>query len=140
MKSKNGIFVFAYKLSPRIEVFNIHDNTWITLVSPRDFKINYSATANEDGHKSFRHTKETLASYLDIVVTDKYIYTLFCEQKYIKKTMSNTNNIYVFDFDGNPVKKYVTDKPISFLEVKNDSIIYGLTYDIFPDIVKFEIN
>lgn len=139
MKSNNGNFVFAYKFSPRIDIFNYNKNTWKSIVSPKNFKVQYRSDF-EEGMSFFAVTNKTLNSYLDIALTEKYIYTLFSEDKSLDNVISKGHDIYVYDYQGKPIKKFKLDKDISFFNVKNDSIIYAINYDITPKLLKFNIK
>ncbi len=139
MKYNNGYFVFAYKLTPRIDIFDYQNNQWKTIISPKEFKPLYKSIKEGDNN-FFAITDETLNAYLDIALTDKYIYALFSEEEVLKDVYSHGNTIYVFDYQGNPIKKYLLDKEVSFFDVKQDSTLYGLRVDVLPELLKFNLK
>ncbi len=139
MAAKNGTFVLAYRLSPRIEIFNYKNNEWKTIISPENFEIDYTV-ASEEGETFFAVNKNTRLAYLDVVLTDKYIYALYGKNKLLESMYGKGRTIYVYDYDGNPIKKLVLDKDIVFFDVKNDESIYALSVDLYPEILNFKIK
>jgi hypothetical protein len=139
MKSRNEKFVLAYKLSPRIEIFDYEKNKWKTSLSPKDFEINYKVN-NIEGFEVMALSEKTLNAYIDIDLSDNFIYALFSEDELFKESMPSSNTIYVYDYNGKPVKKFKLDKKISYLNVYKDSIIYGIHNDIKAELIKFDIK
>lgn len=139
MKRHNNFFVFVYKFVPRIDIFNYKDNSWKSIVSPKDFEIIYKSVS-EGNEQFFAVGEETLNAYIDLALTDKYIYALFSEDEILDYSYSQGNKIYVFDYEGNPIKKFVLDNDVSCFDVKNDSEIYGLKIDVLPKILKYNLK
>lgn len=135
MKSKNGFFVFVYMYCPRIEIFDYGKKQWKTIISPKNFVPEF----NKSVQKGFTVTKKTVYAYPDIALTDKYIYALYSEKRIMDHVYPKSNSIYVFDFEGNPIKKYNLDKDISFFSVKNDSTIYATNVETNPELVVFSL-
>lgn len=85
------------------------------------------------------HPKDNKRGFSCIAVTEKYIYIEKSDFFFSDKKNDNINNgyplwfdnkIYVFDWEGNPVRKYNLDKYISsFVVDSNDKFIYGQTMD-----------
>ena len=73
------------------------------------------------------NTKEnTHTGFSDIVITDKYIYSVFQGIRFKDKLASYQRGekpedggryIYVFDLKGNPIQKYTLDKPIYGIDI-----------------------
>lgn len=64
--------------------------------------------------------------FSDIVITDKYIYSVFQGIRFKDKLASYQRGekpedggryIYVFDLKGNPIQKYTLDKPIYGIDI-----------------------
>ena len=64
--------------------------------------------------------------FSDIVITDKYIYSVFHGIRFKDKLASYQRGekpedggryIYVFDLKGNPIQKYTLDKPIYGIDI-----------------------
>ena len=62
--------------------------------------------------------KNSSIGYIDITSCDQYVYALHSD-----KTIQNaysSNIIYVFDWDGNPVRKYNLPKDAYYITVDNN--------------------
>lgn len=120
--SKNGVYALVTQLGEVIEIFNLKKNTHTVLYGPNGepkFKINGGQSV-PDGIRGFS----------DIQVTDNYIYAVFHGTSFKDKIKSYQNGekpedggryIYVFDLDGNPVRKYTLDHPIYGIDVNEET-------------------
>ena len=96
----------------------------------------YKPTESENSLEA-NYTVENKIGYFMTSVTDKYIYALFCGKNYNDNRIDYANTIFVYDWDGNRIKKYLLDKDLSCICVNNeDSKIYGLHTDPEDDLVK----
>ena len=106
---------------------------------------------DKDGANS-HPKKSNKLGFSEIAVTEKYIYLKkydFCLGDISKDDINNgyplwfDNKIYVFDWEGNPVKKYNLDKYISsFVVDSNDKFIYAQTTnptDGMCTLIKYEL-
>lgn len=68
--------------------------------------------------------------FISVAADSNYFYGAYSGEKVDKVPGSTVNSIGVWDWDGNPVKKYTTDKPISFIYASPDGdALYVMTYD-----------
>ncbi|KQC02757.1 BF3164 family lipoprotein [Pedobacter sp. Hv1] len=90
-----------------------------------DFKIGKRGKYNY-----MEKTDETKKAFIAGAVTDKYIYLAYSGISHTKKTdWSYAKFVYVYDWDGNPVKKLNLDRRISGLTVsQDDKTMYS--YDV----------
>lgn len=58
--------------------------------------------------------------FLSISVNEKYIYALHSGEKY-SQSIDGSNKIYVFDWDGNPIKELNLDRTVSIISVSPDN-------------------
>lgn len=81
--------------------------------------------------------------FRDIKVTSKYIYTLFSGRtfdRYDNKALEG-NQILVFDWEGNPVKRYQLDYDIKAIEVTpNNSVLYAFSDLEQPTFLKYVLS
>lgn len=65
--------------------------------------------------------------YYDIDVTEEYIYTLYSGRDRTATNQSTGNKIFVFDWDGNPIKQLNLDVEVSKLAVsQNNETLYAV--------------
>lgn len=123
----NGILALATQLGETLEIYNLKDNTHKTVYGPGGepiFQLAQDGTAVPAG----------IMGFTDIKVADRYIYTVFrgtsLKEKYAaydrgEHPEEGARNIYVFDLQGNPVRKYTLDHPIYGIDIneKTNTII-----------------
>lgn len=90
--------------------------------------------------------KNNREGYVDACSTSKYIYLLYSGRSIIdahietNEQASLSNQILVYDWDGNPVIQYDTDVDLTTICVnKSENIIYGVSFNPDPEIVFFEL-
>ena len=114
----NGILAMVTQLGGSIEIYNTKENTHTVLYGP-------------NGEPQFKSVKGEgfptgIMGFSDIVVTDQHIYSVFQGVHFKDKLASHQRGekpedggryIYVFDLKGNPIQKYILDKPIYGIDV-----------------------
>ena len=114
----NGIFAMVTQLGESIEIYNTKENTHTVLYGP-------------NGEPQFKSVKGEgfptgIMGFSDIVITDEHIYSVFQGVRFKDKLASYQQGkkpedggryIYVFDLKGNPIQKYILDKPIYGIDV-----------------------
>ena len=114
----NGILAMVTQLGESIEIYNTKENTHTVLYGP-------------NGEPQFKSVKGEgfptgIMGFSDIVVTDQHIYSVFQGVHFKDKLASHQRGekpedggryIYVFDLKGNPIQKYILDKPIYGIDV-----------------------
>ena len=79
------------------------------------------------GYNSIRHGKENIIGYTDIYATDKYIYALYSGKKlevHNNEGMMNaklTNDIFIYNWDGERICRLVSDVKLFNLCVTDDN-------------------
>ena len=139
----NSILAMATQLGEVIEIYNLKENKHSVLYGLEgepEFRI------TSDGH----YIPTGIKGFCDLKVTDKYIYAVFSGQKFddIKaayqrgeKPKSGGKQIYVFDLQGRPVKKYILDRPIHGFDINEQTNTIVAT-DVNSDnpIIEFKIS
>ena len=138
----NGILAMVTQLGEVIEVRNLKENKHTILYGP-------------EGEPQFRTASDGkgipsgIMGFSDVKVTDNYIYAVFHGRKFkdIKaayqrgeKPESGGRYIYVFDLQGNPVKKYTLDRPIYGIDINEQTnTITATEVDSDNPIIQFKI-
>lgn len=113
MDYKNDVLAISYRFLPVIQIFNLASQDWTTLSGP-DSQIN---TKN---YKDY-----TL--YNNVQVTDKYIYALYNGKKFEGDDWQHTKTVYVFELNGDLLKKYKIDVGIKNFCIYKNETLYGLS-------------
>lgn len=122
--SNQGVFVmhphknqFAYSLnfSSNMDFFQVENNKIHLIKSLRLGNPSYRSVV-ESNMFSADLTKETIIGYLDISATSNYVYALYSGQKAYEDGRKS-NVVLVFDWEGNPVKKYILDTEAYYITV-----------------------
>lgn len=98
---------------------------------------------NEGSGMSSPITKEGISAFRDVYVTEKYIYSLYSGNKIseLRERAFEAKDIYVFDWEGNPVTHYHLDVPVNNIAVlPNDKKIYAISNLPDPTMIEFEID
>jgi TolB-like 6-blade propeller-like len=118
--------VVAYRYTDALEIFNTSDKSFITIQGPEVFPVEYIAREAIDGHKYMAKTRKTRKAFVDGATTEKFIYLLYSGCRYYDKNWSYGQEIYVFDWNGTPVKRYLLDRYVLTIGVaSDDSTIYS---------------
>lgn len=139
---ENGILALATQLGETLEIYNQRDNTHKTVYGPGGepiFKLANDGAAVPAG----------ILGFTDVKVTKKYIYSVFrgikIKDKYAaydrgEHPEEGARNIYVFDLEGNPVRKYSLDHPIYGIDINEETNTIIAT-DVKSDdpIIEFKI-
>ncbi len=123
----DNIFALSYKTTPLIQIFNNESKQSVLIRGPEHF----SSIFKENPHPNIAisYTEETRMGYIDIKVTDEYIFALYSGKNLFKNSDFNGNIIYKFKLDGTPMKKIVLDKGVVSFDVYQNKYIYGINMD-----------
>lgn len=135
-----SLFAFSYIHSPLIETLNVTTGELKTVIIPERTEPIYESRVRE-GITEVGMTSESLITFPNIKISNKYIYALYSGRKLGDNELKKST-IYVFDQELNPIKKINLDAKINSFDVKNDSLIYGLDLDtdIYPKILSYTLN
>ncbi len=98
---------------------------------------------NSNGGISSPITQETISAFRDIYPTENYVYTLYSGHKIaeLREKAFSAKDIYVYDWQGVPIKHFITDIPINTIAItKDDKKMYAITYNPEPEIVVFDLS
>ncbi|GAO30652.1 BF3164 family lipoprotein [Geofilum rubicundum] len=120
--------VAAYYYFDALEIYNATGELKVCLRGPTDKypKLEVYHEGSGSGKITPRNTK---VGYGQVVSTDNYIYALYSGQNIFEHGFS-AKNLFVFDWNGNPIKKFKLSHPIeTFCVDEKNNIIYSLTSD-----------
>lgn len=143
--NKNLVAYFYYKSA----IFGI-----ITLGN-NDLEVKekiYWKTDNEEivssTQRKIEHKKNQVNGFISAAASDRYIYVLYSGKSLNVNTVEDLTQtylskyIYVFDWKGNPVKRYELDQEVRSVAVdQKDSILYAATYkNNEPHLIQYNLT
>jgi hypothetical protein len=134
MSSLKDKIVISYILAPYLEIYDIKNDTWKHILTMDNFAPIFTEELVGD-YKKFKTKKETRLGFLDISMTDKYIYMLYSGEVMHDHKNDVGNTILVFDYQGNPQTQYKLDKFITTFQVYNDNLIYAINKDVRAELL-----
>ncbi|MDR0700349.1 MAG: TolB-like 6-bladed beta-propeller domain-containing protein [Tannerella sp.] len=114
----------------------------------KNYAGKYEYTISPDDNIIFAHPYENnREGYIDAYATDERIYLLYSGRSIEDVNVTThekaclSNQIIVYDWDGNPVIRYETDVDLKKICVNNaDNTIYAISYNPDTDIVFFKLQ
>lgn len=106
LKPSGDKLVLAYRHTDVIEIYNTKTKTNIAIQGPDNYEPSYVIGSNNRGFFS-KSTDETKIAFVSGKATDKYIYLGYSgiPKKAGKEKWGFCKYIYVYDWEGNPIKK-----------------------------------
>jgi TolB-like 6-blade propeller-like len=132
----------ACRYTDQVEFIDLATQQCRTVKGPENYPATFN-TINANGRDMLERTTETRFAFTSGTASDKYIYLLYSGNHEVEGAgnMNSAGNlIYVYDWEGRPVRKYTTSKFISSIAVTpDDSLLYAYDTDT-KDIVKTKIS
>ncbi len=117
--------VLACRYADQIEVFDLDTKKSTIIKGPDGFGPEVDVVAGYEGKKMISRNNNTRFAAVSVKATDNHIYVLFSGNREEETLPYYGKNIYVFDWDGAPVKKIALKDYINdFVVTSDDSRIY----------------
>ncbi|MEX6690957.1 BF3164 family lipoprotein [Danxiaibacter flavus] len=128
IKPSHDRCVLAYRYTDKIEIVNLKTGESRMVYGPDGFDPQMNKMTGPDGKEIAICGNNTIVAFLTGMTTENYIYLLFSGRKFFTENFTYGNSIYVYSWDGNPVKKINLSEDIqAFAVSSDDASIY--TYD-----------
>ena len=115
VKPTGDKIVLPYRFLDAIEIYNIKTRSSVAIHGPEGYDVEYKPMGN-----MMTKTEKTRIAFVNGTVTNKYIYLSYSGRKRYSSDYFYGNCIYVYDWDGNPVRKIVLNRFIQGLVVSQD--------------------
>lgn len=140
-EEKDKIFV-AYKYTDLIEIYDINGNLIERKQGPEGFFPSIIVHDNGSEQTIGYEKGKTKDGYFSPIAYKNKIYVLYSGKSYDPDNYDfNSNYIFVFDWEGNPIQIYNLDTPIfSFTIDPRTDILYGLTNNPEFHIVMMQLD
>jgi len=117
--------VFFNLYTDKVEIFNSKKQVISQTIGPEGFEADMDVYDRDQQSRAAVNTKTRFA-FLNGAVTQKFIYLLYSGNLYHSEFLDYGNEIFVYDWEGNPVKKLLLDRHInSFTVTADNNIIYA---------------
>ena len=135
-KTDNVVIFYVY--TDLIEIYDSKMQLKKRIQGPDHF-MPILGNKNVEGHDfAYVLQDETKFAYLFGVLTDTEIWTLYYGIS-PEKGKEMQHNLFVFDYDGNPLRHYELDTPILYFSVdQKEHAIYGISEQPDPVIIQFK--
>jgi hypothetical protein len=132
----NNILIHAAGQFEYFQIMSLNSGKSISLLGPKNYDI------ESQGNELVAFvSEETIKGYSDIFVGNKSIFLVYIGKTSMQRKVSgiNSDTIFQFDLEGNPIARFSTDFSISAITVsEKDRKIYAVTNDKDPGIAVFE--
>ncbi|QTD39318.1 hypothetical protein JL193_08240 [Polaribacter batillariae] len=123
--------VLGYRYSDIIEIYNLETEECITIHGPEKYDVNFKQEKTS-GYFYMGKNKETKKAFINGTVTNQYIYLVYSGHQRENRSeedrykWSYGKYVYIYDWNGNPIKRLDLDRHIYTLGVsKNDKNLYS---------------
>lgn len=131
--------VLANMMSDQLEIFDLKTQKSITIKGPENFGPEFKSFKSADGEDLVGRNSKSRHGFTEAVATNKFIYLSFSGNAVGTPYISYTKTIYVYNWEGQPIKKINLDRYIAGYTIsKDDKTLYA--YDVVSKfIVKTKI-
>ncbi len=118
MHPRKKVFASSLNFSSNIDFFEIANHK-IHLI--KSLRLGNPIFKPVNGGRFFYvdSTEDTQTGYIHLSATANYVYALYSDKK-LDGSYRKSNVVLVFDWEGNPVKKYVLDKDAHYIAVDDE--------------------
>jgi hypothetical protein len=117
--------VLSYRYTDMVEIYSSGGELKHALHGPIGFDIMFRSNYG-DGHYYMAKTKDTRKAFVNSYVTENNIYLLFSGCTREEECWPYGNEIFVYSWDGVPLKKYISEYPIyTFAVDEAQQVIYS---------------
>lgn len=134
--SDGKTLVVKYEYTDRVEFYDISDGKFTLKKALGDPRTLEQLRAEDFWKKTEGKYYDGFAADRDHVYIVEYDYTR--EEKSPRRILSSA--VLVYDWDGNPVRKYILDKPVDALLVYKDKIFCFNTEEDFEQVYAYSLD
>lgn len=117
--------VLACRYTDKIAIYDLKTKKGTSIIGPENLEISFLPIKAGSRYMS-QPTEQTYYTFRSGFTTNKYIYLLYYGKKDDSKNHIDGDTIFVYDWNGNPIKKVFLDRIIQgFAVSKDDENIYA---------------
>ncbi len=120
-----NVYVLAARQADRVEFYDFEKNSDKVSKGPEGFEPDMDIMKTPDGREISAINKNTRFAYVRGHTTDKYVYLLYSGSKRTDENAELGKSIFVFDWEGNPVKRLnLKTGIVDFVVTSDDKTLY----------------
>ena len=135
-------FVYAVNTSEIVHFYKIN-NTDISLIKKYEMNYPIYKTQVEGDMRAAPISSSNNSTFISLCISPKYVYGLYSGKNFKEnglETLAGTI-IYVFDWNGEAIKKYELNVPVTLISVDNkDEMLYAFSNMPDPELIRFKIK
>jgi hypothetical protein len=118
-KPGGDIVAMACRFSDQVEFFNRKTGTDKIVKGPENFDVAFKPI-QAGNFWAMQRVDETRFAFQNGMATEKYLYLLYGGHNHEDPKINKGRSIYVYDWDGNPVRKITLSNYVTAFAVSND--------------------
>lgn len=125
LKPAGDKVALAHRLSDNLEIVDLKTHEFTRIKGPENIEPDFSF--EKKGDEDIIYTNEnSRKGFVRSMATNQFIYLLFSGETKFSPLLSNSNTLFVYDWNGQPVKKIKFDRYVSGFTVSDDdSTLYA---------------
>ena len=139
----NGNFAYATLNAKQVHLYKVENELIRKVGEVIDGYSHYQPNMQREGSYGVAHDGKSPKCYMDLAVSEKYVYALYSGRSFEEYRMSayEGETVLVYDWTGDLVKTYRLDIPINqFCIDENERIMYATANIPDPTIVCFQLD
>jgi hypothetical protein len=133
LQPKGEKLVSACRFTDKIEIFNLSTFKSKIISGPENYEPEFNPI-KFNGSYIIERNEKTRFAFVNGYVTDKYIYLLYSGNNHMSEHLDYGKTIFVYDWEGNAIKKLNLPAYISCFAISNDKTAY--IFDIKDKAIK----
>lgn len=116
---KGNKIALTYRFTDVLEIYDVDTQFGNGIKGPEGFDPEYNRIMSENGYVMERN-KKTKFAFVGGSSTEKYLYLLYSGKLEVDENPNYANNIFVYDWNGKPIRKLTLDRDILCFTVSQD--------------------
>ena len=118
--------VLAGRFTDRIQIIDLRNNKSIVIKGPKNYQPKYDVLVRGDGKEISVRNDQTKYAFVKGSTTKNFIYLLYSGNIHDSSNLHYGKEVYIYNWEGQPIKKLSLPHYVLDISVKNDdSIIYA---------------
>jgi hypothetical protein len=120
----------GYRWHDQIEIFNLESKKGFAIKLPTLINNLFALQIDASGRYSLERGGEIQHCFMNISSTENYIYGLFSGKKDLEENAFFGSHVYVYDWEGNPIKQINLDRDVMTISISpDDKRLYAFDID-----------
>lgn len=133
-KSTDDKVVLVNRFTDQIEIFDLKSHQSIVVKGPENFDAEFIPFKPDDNKDLIQRNEKSRYAFVRPMATDKFIYVLYSGNNMSSPHIDYSKTLYVYDWNGKPIKKVNFDRYVSGFTVSNDNkTLYA--YDVISKFI-----